>query len=581
MTTAMRTYGHIRFDEAKSRWVIPALEPHVAMRLKQIFPRVPKHDSTPFYIAHGNDVAADIEWFTSRYPLMMSDQDRAHLQSSSRRFFEDQAERERILMPDFVPTERPGLLPGQSLRWYQQVFLDLVERVNSLLLIDDVGLGKTYEGLALGLVPGTLPMVVVVQPHLQKQWEEKAKEFIDLRVHAVKGNKPYNLPPADIYIFKYNQLSPWIDTLTQGWVKAIVFDEVQQLRRGTESAKGIAAEAICQRVSIRVGMTATLLYNYGIEAFNIVNILRPGALGTRADFLREWCTDDGQGKGIVKDPDALGTYLRECHLILRRSKPDVGQEAKQTEPLLEWVPPNEKAVQDSEELALMLARNTFSSDFHTAGTAARDFDMKMRELTGIAKAKATAAYVRMVIESGQPVVLFGYHREVYRIWQEELGDLNPLFYTGSESPAQKERNKKAFINGESDLLIMSLRSGEGADGIQNRCSTVIFGELDWSPQIHVQCIGRLDRDGQEDEVFVIYVVTNYGSDPVIIDMHGLKSGQSRGVTDPGKKVETKQAEANRIKKLAAHFLKSRGQKVPKETEAANEPMTIGEQVALL
>lgn len=580
MTAMMRTYGQIRFDAKKSRWVIPELEPHVALRLKQLFPRVPKHSATPYHIEHGKDVAADLEWFMSRYPLLMGESDRTVLHNSAQSYFKDQAERERIFLPDFVPTERPGLLPGQSLRWYQKTFLDLAEKTRSLLLIDDVGLGKTYEGLALGLVPGTLPLVIVVQPHLQKQWEEKAREFINLRVHSVKGNKPYDLPPSDIYIFKYTQLSPWVDVLTQGWVKAIVFDEVQQLRTGTSSAKGQAADAVCQHVPYRVGMTATLLYNYGIEAFNIIDIIRPRALGTRADFLREWCTDDGQGKGIVKDPDALGTYLRECHLILRRTKADVGQEAKQTEPNLEWVPPNEKAIQDSEDLAEMLARNVFSSDFQSAGASARELDTRLREMTGVTKARAVAAYVRMVIESGQPVVLFGWHREVYRIWQEELGDLNPLWYTGSESPVQKERNKKAFINGESNLFIMSLRSGEGADGIQHRCSTVIFGELDWSPQIHVQCIGRLDRDGQEDEVFVIYVVTNYGSDPVIIDIQGLKSSQSRGVTDPGQKSDIKQADANRIKKLAAHYLKSRGKKVP-ERGAANDSLSIGEQVALL
>lgn len=200
-------------------------------------------------------------------------------------------------------------------------------------------------------------------------------------------------------------------------------------------------------------MTVTTFYNYGIEIFNIADMIRPGCLGTKVEFQREWCTTDNQGKGIVKGPDALGMYLREIHIVLRRSK---------------------------------------------------------------------AAYVKMVAESGQKVLLFGWHRDVYRIWAEELADRKVVWYTGSESPVQKAKNKQAFIDGE-------------ADGIQHCCSTVIFSELDWSPQIHKQCVGRLDWDGQLEEVFVIYVVTNYGSDPVVIDMQGLKSGQNQGITDPGKK----------------------------------------------
>src|SRR5579884_3848269 len=43
---------------------------------------------------------------------------------------------------------------------------------------------------------------------------------------------------------------------------------------------------------------------------------------------------------------------------------------------------------------------------------------------------------------------------------------------------------------------MSLRSGAGLDGLQEDCTVGVFGELDWSPEQHRQCIGRLDRDGQ-------------------------------------------------------------------------------------
>ncbi|MFA0125667.1 hypothetical protein AB4400_30350, partial [Vibrio sp. 10N.261.48.A2] len=86
--------------------------------------------------------------------------------------------------------------------------------------------------------------------------------------------------------------------------------------------------------------------------------------------------------------------------LIRRTKADVGQVAKQLEPHIEWVAPNMKKVADMEVLAEQLAVKTLSGSYVERGQAARDFDLKMREMTGIAKAHSVAAYVRMFIESG-------------------------------------------------------------------------------------------------------------------------------------------------------------------------------------
>lgn len=555
----IRTYGEMYYAEDKPEWIVQKLEPHVALKFKQLFPKIKKNSAGPFSIVDNLDAAADLHWFIQRYRLDMTDMDRIQLEKSAKQFYTEQEEAEKILSPEMSATSRPGLKPGQKLREYQLKAIDFIEKVRALLLVDDVGLGKTYEGLGIALIPDALPLVVVCEPHLQIQWKQKADDFINLNVCCPAGTKPYSLPPADIYIFKYSQLAGWVDYLTQGWIKAIVFDEIQQLRRGRESSKGTAASEICQHVDIRVGLTATPIYNYGIEAFNIIDgFIKPGALGYRDDFIREWCSGDYNDKRIVKDPDALGSYLREAHIFLRRRKSDVGQQAKQLAPHVEWVEPNQKSVADTEALAERLAITTLNGGFFESGHAARELDLRLRQMTGIAKAKATAQYVRMFIEAGTPVILFGWHREVYRIWQEELNDLNPALYTGSETANQKEQAKSDFITGKTDILIMSLRSGAGADGLQHRCSTIIFGEFDWSPKVHEQCIGRVDRDGQTNQVFSFYVATNYGSDPVMIDVLGLKASQSRGIVDPGVKDSNFQSDKDRLKRLAAAYLTSKG-----------------------
>ncbi len=545
-------------------WKLEQVKPHVSLRLKKNFARINPHSSPPFYLQDTLDVAADLHWFMLRYPLLMNQQDKTYLESRHSEYLDTQAHCEAILAPNYIPKERLGFNEGYSLRNYQGIAVDFAEFNMSVLILDEIGLGKTIEGLAIATINLAMPVLYVVQPHLHDQWNDKAIEFMDATVHKIVGNKPYDLPPADIYIAKYNQLSPWVDVFSQDWLKGIVFDEVQELRRGNDSAKGVAATHICATKTYKVGLTASLVYNYGIESFNIANIIRPGILGTRVEFLREWCTETND-KGIVKDPDALGAYLIEQNMVIRRTKADVGQEAKQLAPHIEWVDHNAKAVKDLEELTKQLAMKALNSNFREAGQASREFDLRMRQMTGVAKAKSVAGYVRMFAQAGEPVLLYGWHREVYDIWMRELAELNPIMYTGSESPTQKEKAKQSFINGESKVLIMSLASGAGIDGLQHVCSTVIFGEFAWSSEIHRQCVGRVDRDGQTKEVFVFYVATNFGSDPEIIDVLGLKADQSKGIMDPYSrdKQTIKQTDANRIKRLASRYLEKNGLKATK------------------
>ncbi|EGQ9286392.1 DEAD/DEAH box helicase [Vibrio parahaemolyticus] len=555
----MKILAKLQYKKSTNTWEISECLPHVAIKLKNLFPKIPKYSTGPFHLKATPDTAADLRWFSTRYPFSMSHKDKTRLYKDSNDYKKHKSQTEEINAPEYLPKTRVGLLVGQAFRPHQTKTLDLIEHLKSALVIDDIGLGKSYTALGIGLIPGALPLVIVVEPHLQKQFMQKAESFIGLETHAIKGTKPYKLPTADIYIMKYTQLAGWCDVLSSGWVKAIAFDEVQQLRTGRESAKGIAAENICRNIPIRVGLTATLIYNFGIEVYHIANIIRPGALGSQSDFMREWCGNDS--KGVVRNPDALGSYLiEEANLVIRHTRADVGQVAKQTSPHLEYVEPDTKNVKDAEDLAEQLAIRALTSNFNESGIASRDFDLQMRQMTGIAKAKQSAAMARLFIESGKKVILYGWHRAVYDIWAKELADLRPLWFTGTESPAQKERAKQEFINDDKPrVLIMSLRSGAGTDGLQHACSTVIFGELDWSPQVHSQAIGRVDREGGSEEVYVCYIVTkSFGSDPAIMDTLGIKSNQDRGITNPYKEATINQSNGNRIRDMAKDYLKKRG-----------------------
>lgn len=532
-------------------WCITEAKPHICIKLKAIFSKIPKNAVTPFSFVNTPEACTDLLWFMKRYPLSMSSQDFDLMADGQSKHDQNVAEMEEILLPSYTPST-PMLRNGFAARDYQRRAADLYIRTKRLLLGDDIGLGKTLSAILSFFNENTLPAVVAVQTHLTRQWRDEIEKFTDHRVHIIQGTKPYSLPTADVYVIKYSCLSGWVNIFETGFFKSVVFDEVQELRRQA-SAKYGAAEALSNNVKYAIGLSATPIYNYGSEIFAVLNLLKPGCLGEFMDFQREWCKSWGTNY-VVSDPDALGTYLRDNYLLLRRNRAEVGQELPMINRIVHYVDYSDIEVKKSENLAKQLAMKVLNGSFTERGQAAREFDMLMRHNTGVAKANSVAEYVKILLENKEPVVLALWHRDVYDIVLDVLKDYKPVMYTGSESEAQKQRAKDAFLNGETDLFIISLRSGIGLDGLQKRCHTIVIGELDWSPQVHEQLIGRVDRAGQEHQVTAIFLVTDAGSDPVIIDVLGLKSSQSHSILNPLSSPVQTVNDDSRIKQMAEKFL---------------------------
>ncbi|WP_312126517.1 DEAD/DEAH box helicase [Brevundimonas sp.] len=559
-----RTYGSLTMTDGI--WVLSGLEPHVKIKLKSIFTQIPRGHGGPYRFADVPDRCADLVWFETRYPMAMSAEDRSRLTAGRDRFEQDQAELEAIKSAPYYPPVFAGLRDGQVVREHQARAVALLERVGGLLVGDEVGEGKSYTTAAACLIPGALPAVIVCLPHLKEQWAKKLREFTTLSVEVLNGTDPRKSPTPslmgapDVRILAYSQLSGWADVLSAEPIGLVAFDEMQELRRGREAEKGRAAHALVAAAQLKLGLTATPIYNYGGEIFTIMEYLRPEVLGDPNDFHREWCTHLGSGKYRVNDPHALGSFLRDCHAFTRKVK----DRPNAPNILVRAVGHSADELNKIEDVARALARTATTGHFTARGEATRELDMRVRQATGVAKATYVASAVRMMIEAGEPLILFGWHRDVYDIWMQELADLKPVLFTGTESPKAKAEAQRKFVDGETDLLIMSLRSGAGIDELQHRASTVVFGELDWSPGIHHQCIGRLDREGQicwPDPVTALYLVAEDGSDPPIMEVLGLKASQSRAITDPTLGVQAVQSDDAKLKRLITRYLQ-------KEVQAA-------------
>lgn len=548
-----KSYGTISRQE--KNWHI-VCEPHVKTRLKRVFPQVSQYASKFIELSDTPSNCHDLLWFIERYPMSVNDL--KYMKAQSKAYV---SLKEDIL--DVMDYKRPIknfelAVPPYD---YQRAAADLLLNVKGLLLGDDLGLGKTASSICPMVIPETLPVLFVTMTHLPMQIKNEIERFAPhLKCHILKKSTPYPLhkegePAPDVIITSYSKLNGWAEYLA-GKIKYVVFDEIQELRTGSSSQKYSAAKLISDQAELRLGLSATPIYNYGDEFFNIIEVLRPGSLGTSAEFSREWCSHEKR----INDPKAFGMFLRDEGLMLRRTRADVKRELPPVQIIPQYVESDPKVLEQIKGKAMELAKVILSSTQAFQGQklrATEEFNIMMRQATGIAKAPYVAEFVRMLVESGESVMLYGWHRDVYNIWLERLAEFNPVMYTGTEGPAAKERSKQAFLNDESKVFISSLRSSAGLDGLQYhpKCKTFVFGELDWSPGVHDQCIGRLDRDGQIKQISAYYLLADSGSDPIISDVLGIKKGQLEGVKNPnGELFEHLITDGGGIKRLAEHIL---------------------------
>ena len=517
-------YGTLSYNRRSKCWTIKG-EPCVTEMAKRLFPGSEKKRGEARFTANRR-IIGEINWLMMRYPLEIAARDRALWERSIDQAREHAVRRQQAsaLPPRCSP---PVNAFAGELREFQKEGLSFLLANERTLLADEMGLGKTVQALACLATTGDLPALLVVPPHLVRNWEAEAARFLRIdgkapRVCVIRGLKPYDLPEADLYIIHYLLLRGWKKELPEKGFRCVIFDEMQELRHaGTEkySAASLLAER-CERV---IGLSGTPIYNRGAEIWNVMNILDFHCLGDWESFTREWC--DGYGNHIVRDPALLGEHLKREGLILRRTKQEVLSELPPKRRLVQEIDSDDKVYRELMKpvMEMLGSLRELMPDAKERALLEERISAGERQATGVAKAPFVAAFVRALLDSGEKVLLFAHHHAVMDIYKKELASYKPGFITGRETSDQKDMSVERFMTGQTDLCVISLRAAAGLN--LQRASCVVFGELDWSPAVHSQAEDRAHRMGQQDSILCYYLVAPQGSDRDMQDALGLKVSQ--------------------------------------------------------
>ena len=565
----MKKIGKISLDSLSNRLIIDA-EPHIMSKIRKLFPSHSRGDRGT-YTHKTVSLAAtltnfrDIDWIMGRYPMDCEENLTNKIRGKSEEYddlYREISEADK----DYELKVNPNSMDMTvTLRKHQISFQNMAKKVKRMLLADKMGLGKTISALSMIVDPETRPAIIVLPPTLCTQWDTVIGEIVpDMTTHVIRGFKNYELPDVDVIITSYNRLAKWQDVLHSIPFKTVIFDEIHELR-ATDTQKREHAKLLSTKANTVIGLSGTPIFNYGNEIWSVLDVINPDCLGTRNDFLSEWCTWDRE----VIEPSTLNGYLKNLGLMLRRNPEEVGLTFGDLSKTIYTIDSDLDELKKVQDVAKILALSVLSGKVGEDSRSSRELDWKLRQATGIAKAKPVAEFVKMILEEEEKIVLTGWHRDFYDIVMKELKKFNPVMFTGSESPKQKEDALDKFIKGNSRIFIISLRSGAGIDGLQKVCNTIVHGELDWSPHVHDQLNARLDRDGQVKHVQAYYLTVTDGSDPFVIQTLNVKRSQHDGLVE-GKEGEIdvldQTVDSDRIKKMAEHYLKSIGEEIPEIIE---------------
>lgn len=523
-------YGSLSYNSRSKSWVIKG-EAAVCEMAKRLFPGSDSGKRGVAKFSAHRRIIGDINWLMQRFPLTILPKDASRWDAALSEAQNYERDKQLLFAPNYDIRPPEGVFTGE-LRSFQQIGLNWLSRVKRGLLADEMGLGKTVQALALLAATASFPCLIVVPPHLVLNWQAEISRFLNLngsppRIHIIKGLKPYPLPEADIYLVHYLLLRGWKQSLPELPVRALIFDEIQELRHtGTEkySAASLLSSA-CERV---YGLSGTPIYNQGGEIWNVINILDFHFLGDWESFSREWCY--GYGNAVVIKPDQLGEHLRREGLMLRRTKKEVLPELPDKRRLVQEIDSDSSLYKRLmqpvlEKLKLWAMDKSLSPSLRVLLEG--QISQEERQATGIAKAVYVCQFVRALIESGEKVLLFAHHHAVMDTFKNELKNLSPAFITGRETAQQKEKSLERFMSGRTDICCISLRAASGLN--LQRASAVVFGELDWSPAVHSQAEDRAHRIGQKDSLLCYYLVSPKGSDADIQERLGLKVSQFLGL----------------------------------------------------
>jgi SNF2 family DNA or RNA helicase len=399
------------------------------------------------------------------------------------------------------------------------------------ILADEVGLGKTIEAALVlselrlrGLADQTL---VLAPAGLLEQWREELDRKFALPSLTIRGGAWEPTLWSDenavvIASLPAARRSPLKDALTGARWDLVIVDEAHHLK-APQSASAALARALRTRYLLL--LTATPVENRLDDLFQLVSLVRPGHLGSPADFRRRHGAARG-AEELARNVGELQVRTREVMVRHRRSEVATMLPRRLAETIR--VRPG---VEELELYGLVSARVrqrardgspgdqlAMRPVLRAAGSSPQALASSLEKVGWHDIAEAAAAIrstekVRVLVEvlrrhlaRDEKVIVFTAFRRTLEHLSAQVAEagLGATEYHGGLSRREKEAVVRAF-EAEVPVLLTTEAGGEGRN--LQFCHVMVNFDLPWNPMRIEQRLGRIHRIGQDHDVILRNLVT--------------------------------------------------------------------------
>ena len=543
----MKQFGKLEYvlDKYSRAWSWKVTGPRAVMMVSKLMPQSWYGDGPhEAIIPDSHQNVQQIKWILDRYPMEIISKSAWYRKVSSHISSKKKPNKIEELKR-VVPKKQ---FKGKLLNFQKEGLDFLLKSSGNALLADEMGLGKTVETLAyLATEKNAFPVLVIAPLVTLNNWQREIVKFLKKKSRngrlidnasptssIIRNGKSKDLGKFDFYIINYELLNKRKEDLAKLNLKTIVCDEVQNLRsKTTKKYSAVKQLAAIDSIQYRIGLSGTPIYNRGSEIWPIVDILRPGMLGSFKEFCEYFCYVNDKGNAIVLENKrkSLREELKK-YVMLRRKKSDVLKELKEKVRYKEYIDSDSdyylnelNKIWQKHEEELKSAETAFAkSSSHQRAIQSE------RQAAGIAKIPHVINFVKNIMEIEESVVVFCHHRAIHQLLHESLQQFSPSSIIGGQTDNFRQEQIDRFQNGETKLMIAGLRAGNLGINL-TKARYVIFAELDWSPAIHRQAEDRLHRIGQKNTVFAYYLIGNGTLDDHVADILVDKAFEIDSVMD--------------------------------------------------
>lgn len=457
------------------------------------------------------------------------------------------------------------LKEGMELYPYQKAGVEYgIDKKGRVLIGDDMGLGKTAQAIALSAYyRNDWPLVVAAPASLLLNWKKELLMWLsfleedDIQVIKRGSQKPKGI----VTICSYDYCFKRQDWLSQYMgVRGVLIVDEAHCMKNPETNRGQALISLSHAAKRSIMISGTPFLNRPIEIWPLLYALNPlhPEWNDYNSFAEKYC----EGKLIKMNKKTIfdvsgASNMEEFHdlirdeIMVRRLKSDEGvlDQLPEKRRVTQYLEPDKNFSKDIANVVSELENTVreyypkYKNDLRELKRAilqnsseVEDNIFKAYQKAGESKVGAICNWVEEKFEDGlNKLIIFGHHGAFLDRIQEilEKKKIGFMRIDGGVSKNQRFERTEQFQN-DPECRVALLSVGAGSVGLTlTAASSVLIGEMPWTPALSQQAEARAHRNGQKESVTCYYAIANGTFDGHLWNMLSKKSTTSSNMLDGG------------------------------------------------